>query len=118
MTTPTAQDFKFVIDGQNQQYDAFLQMVEMDNDQWIDCRYRPVNSPTAKWVWLTGPSVFDKDTEEATITDFDRAISLINAEIKTVFGTAGDKPLTGLALMKWLIQVGLKELNNVISRIG
>lgn len=57
------------------------------------------------------------DTTENTDASFDAAIDIINAKIKEVFGTAGDDiPLKGLERIEWLIQVGLKEVDNVISR--
>ena len=121
MSAPSAKAFRFVIDGTNQQYDAYLDLVPgAGSERLIDCRYRAVGATADKWVWLTSPIIYlaEVDTTENADEAFDRAIAEINKEIEEVFGTVdSDVPLKGFARIEWLIQVGIKEVNNVISRL-
>lgn len=52
MSEPTAKAFRFVIDGQKQQYDAFIELIKDMGTPWIDCRYRSIGNNTDKWTWL------------------------------------------------------------------
>jgi len=117
---PSDNAFRFVIEGKSGNFDAYLDLVDgIDASQKeLDCRYRPVND-IGKWVWLIGPTIYSKDlsTTESTDKAFDDAIAEINAQIKKVFGgVSGDIPLKGYDRIAWLVQLGLKEIDNVISR--
>ena len=113
MSGPSIQAFRFVIDGEKQQYDAFIQIIE-DAIPYLECRYQPVGVVSDKWTFLTGPNLLNVSDE----VDFDKAIAIINNKIAEVFKSAGPiPPLTGIAHLKWLVQVGIKEVGNVISRI-
>ena len=119
MAEPTAKAFRFVLDGQKQQYDAYIDLLKDFGTPWIECRYRPIGSTADKWTWLIGPNLGAVDTTENTDASFDKAIAEINAKIKEVFNTAGNGiPLKGYERIEWLIQVGLKEAGNVISRVS
>ena len=118
--TPSDKAFRFVIDGESGNFDAYLDLVDgIDSTQKeMDCRYRPVGD-TGKWVWLLGPTITSDQlsTTESTDKTFDDAIAEINAKIKKLFGgVSGDIPLKGYDRISWLIQLGLKEIDNVISR--
>lgn len=119
MSIPSAKAFHFVIDGSQQNYDAYIDMVQIDGGvPYMDCRYRPVSNPAAKWSWLIGPNLFNVSDTVETDKTFNDALDKVNAEIKKVFGsTAGDIPLKGLERIQWLIQYGLSETANVISRV-
>ena len=121
MAQPSAKAFRFVIDGQNQQYDAYLEAMQPSGfAPWIECRYRTIDSAQDKWVYLGSSKSLDKlDTTENTDASFDKALADMNAKIKEVFKTAGnDIPLKGFKRVQWLLQVGLKEIDNVISRVS
>lgn len=118
--TPSDKAFRFVIDGKSGSFDAYIDLIDgMDpNQKELDCRYRPIND-TGKWAWLTGPTIYNSQlsTTESTDKTFDNAIAEVNAEIKKLFGgVSGDIPLKGYDRISWLIQLGLKEIDNVISR--
>ena len=116
MTEPTAESFRFVIDGTNQQYDAFLYL---HPDDYIECRYKPINDPIAKWTFLTAPNVYTFNMTDTAKTDsaLDVAIEKINTEIASVFGVAApEAPTKGADRIKWMIQAGLSETGNVIKR--
>jgi len=117
MAAPTSKAFRFVIDGQNQQYDAYLDLISLGT-KYIECRYKATSDTSDNWIYLIAPDVLLVSTTQETDATFDAAIAIINTEIATVFGTAGnDIPLLGFERIEWLIQVGLKEVGNVISRI-
>lgn len=120
MIEPSAKAFRFVLDGQNQQYDAYIELMRVAGfPAYVECRYRHVGRTDDKWTFLVGPGLGAVDTTENTDASFDKAIDVINAKIKEVFNTAGnDIPLKGLDRVEWLIQVGIKELDNVVSHVS
>lgn len=115
---PTAQAFRFVLDGQNEQYDAYMDLVEHQGFSVLDVRYKPQSSTDDKWTFLTAPEFYTEETntEQDILAEFQRLLNTkINPKIEEVFGGAGEKPLKGWELVQWIVSVGLVESNNVIS---
>ena len=117
--TPTAQAFRFVLDGQEQQYDAYLDLVEhIDNLFVFDVRYRVQGKTEEKWTHLTSPEVYYEEinTKSNILAEVQRVLEeKLNPKIKEVFKVAGQQPTGGLPFLRWLVQVGLEEKDNVIS---
>lgn len=117
--TPTARAFRFVLDGENQQYDAYLDLVEhVDNLYVFDVRYRVQGRTDEKWTHLLSPEVYYErvNTKQNILNEVQRVLDeKLNPKIKEVFKVAGQEPAGGLEFLQWLVQVGLKEQDNVIS---
>lgn len=118
--TPSAQAFRFVIDGQNQKYDAYLDLVEHNGFSVLDVRYRVQGKTDEKWTFLIAPEFYAEKlgSDDLVRGEMQRLLDdKINTKIAEVFGSAGEKPSKGWELVQWYVSVGLKEENNVISLI-
>jgi hypothetical protein len=121
---PTDKDFQFIIDDQAQQYEAYIhfERVPEGDVPYISCYYRELGSSNA-WVWLVGPSIYIDNNSASSLveSEFNRAINLINAQINATFtidsGGTTTPVLTNMDRIEWLVQLGIKESNNVLSRI-
>lgn len=115
---PTARAFRFVIDGENQKYDAYADVVKYGDDWYaLDVRYRAQGATADKWTYLFAadlPSEPPKD-EQSAASSMNKAIDEINEKIKSVFRSGEEKPLSGYELFYWLVSYGMQENNNVIS---
>lgn len=119
MTQPTAQAFRFTINGQNQQYDAFMDLVSYESFKALVIRYRAQGATGDEWTFLLGEEFNEaKIGSDADVrAEFNRILTTANGVIENTFGTAGDKPLSGWELVQWYVSVGLQASSNVISLI-
>ncbi|MCC2615926.1 hypothetical protein LJ739_06705 [Aestuariibacter halophilus] len=108
----------FVLDGKHRQYDAYIDLVMMFDNTWsLDCRYREIGT-TGKWAWLIGPDIDGSNLLTGVDADnaMHNALSIINDEIKRVFG--GDvKPIpeNGIQRLEWIVTNAISESGNVLS---
>jgi len=116
--TPSAQAFRFVLDGQNQKYDAYMDLHQHDGFRVLDIRYRRQDATGDKWTFLMAPE-FDEaaiGNQTTILIEFENLLrEKINPKIEEVFGTSAEKPVKGWELVQWYVSFGLEENNNVIS---
>jgi len=117
--TPSAQAFRFVLDGQGQKYDAYMDLHEHDGSLFVlDVRYRRQNAVGDKWTFLMAPEFDDSEigNETTILIEFENLLrEKINPKIEEVFGASAEKPVKGWELVQWYVSFGLEENNNVIS---
>jgi len=113
---PSANAKRFVLDGNNQQYDAFIDMLQFEDFFTLNCRYKLKSD--SKWTFLLAPEY--NETKLSTSVDInseiDRILIIINAKIAEVFGTGQTIPVNGKDRVKWIIAFALIESNNVVTR--
>lgn len=117
--TPTARAFRFVLDGENQRYDGYIDLHEHDGSLFVlDLRYRRQNATGDKWTFLHAEPFNETEVSNAAkvMAETQRILdTVINPKIKEVFGSKGEKPISGWELVQWIVSYQLKEQDNVIS---
>ena len=117
--TPTARAFRFVLDGENQRYDGYIDLHEHDGSLFVlDLRYRPQNATGDKWTFLHAEPFNENEITNSVkvLAETQRILDqVINPKIKEVFGAKTEKPISGWELVQWIVSYQLKEQDNVIS---
>lgn len=113
---PSANAKRFVLDGNNQEYDAFIDMLEFEDFFTLNCRYKLKSD--SKWTFLIAPE-YDElklSTGSDINIEIDRILTIINDKIAEVFGGGQTIPVNGKDRVKWIIAFALIESNNIVTR--
>lgn len=105
------------------QYSVYIDVKEFESYQIIELRYRALNE-AIPWTFLAFYDVGNANrlTNDEIDQEVSNAVSKLNDYLLTEFGESGadipELPADGLARLKWLIQYGISEKENVLSVIN